>query len=368
MPLQGEVTLPNQDSRSWHFPVLPPKTFNRERSQVERADIKFIRFSRFWLTWDGMATPLDKIARRVRTVSAHCAWFAILCLAFPCWAQDLQPRRWGHLPINTNFAGAAYAYTSADVAFDPVLLLEDVTLELQTFPLKYIRTFELAGKSARIDLVQAYQEAKWKGLLDGDPARATRSGWSDTFLRFAVNIVGAPPLSGAEYAEYRAATECETIVGLALEVQLPTGQYFNDKLLNLGTNRFTFRPQLGAVHRRGKWSTELHASSWIFTDNDEFFNGNDLEQDPLYTIQGFVDYTFKPGLWAGGGIAYGLGGESTINGIAKNDPRDAILWGLTLGYPISKQIGGQVTYLSQRTQTPVGVDSDSVVAAFSVRW
>ncbi len=296
------------------------------------------------------------------------ACLVLACLALPCRAQDLQPRRWSHLPIDTNFAGVGYAYTGADVAFDPVLLLEDVSLELHTLPFKYIRTFELAGKSARIDWVQAYQDAEWNGLLDGVPARATRSGWSDMFLRFAVNIIGAPPLKGTEYAEYRAATECETIVGLALEVQLPTGQYFNDKLLNLGTNRFTFRPQLGVLHRRGKWSTELHASSWIFTDNDEFFNGNYLEQNPLYTIQGFVDYTFKPGLWAGGGVAYGLGGESTINAIPKDDPRDAIVWGLTLGYPISKQMGGQVTYLSQRTQTAVGVDSDSVVAALSVRW
>ena len=173
---------------------------------------------------------------------AAAACLVIACLALPCRAQELQPRRWGHLPIDTNFGGVGYAYTGADVAFDPVLLIEDVSLELHTLPLKYIRTFELAGKSARIDLVQAYQDAEWNGLLDGVPARATRSGWSDTFLRFAVNIIGAPPLRGAEYAEYRAATKIETIVGLALEVQLPTGQYFNDKLLNLGTNRVHLPP------------------------------------------------------------------------------------------------------------------------------
>ena len=44
------------------------------------------------------------------------------------------------------------------------------------------------------------------------------------------------------------------------------------------------------------------------------------------------------------------------------------LWGLTLGYPISKTIGGQITYLSQRTRTPVGVDSDSLLATISIFW
>jgi hypothetical protein len=280
----------------------------------------------------------------------------------------LQPRRWGHLPTNTNFAGAGYAYTSGDVAFDPVLLVDDVTVEVHTLPLKYIRSFELAGKSARIDWVQAYQDAEWKGLLEGAPARVTRSGLSDMLLRFAVNVIGAPPLSGAEYAEYRANLESETIVGLGMEVQLPTGEYYRDKLLNLGSNRFTFRPQVGLVHRRGKLSGELHTSSWIYTDNDDFFNGKYLEQDPLYTVQGFVDYTFKPGLWTGGGIAYGVGGESTINGVAKQDPRDGVLWGLTLGYPIGKRIGGQFAYLAQRTLTDIGVDADSILATLSWSW
>jgi hypothetical protein len=187
-------------------------------------------------------------------------------------------------------------------------------------------------------------------------------------LRFAVNVIGAPPLSGAEYAEYRASLESETIVGLGLEVQLPTGEYYRDKLLNLGSNRFTFRPQVGLVHRRGKWSGELHTSSWIYTDNDDFFNGKYLEQDPLYTIQGFVDYTFRPGLWTGGGIAYGEGGESTINGVAKRDPRDGVLWGFTFGYPIGKRIGGQFAYLAQRTLTDIGVDADSLLATLSWNW
>ena len=63
-----------------------------------------------------------------------------------------------------------------------------------------------------------------------------------------------------------------------------------------------------------------------------------------------------------------MGGKSKVNGIPKDDPRDAILWGVALGYPISKQVGGQLTYISQRTQTAVGVDSDSLLATLSVLW
>ena len=146
-----------------------------------------------------MVTPLGRIPRRFRTLAV--AWLAVSCLVSACLAQDLQPRRWSHLPIDTNFGGVGYAYTNADVAFDPVLMIEGVKLELNSLPLKYIRTFKLAGKSARVDLLQAHQDAEWNGLVDGVPTRVTRSGWTDTVLRFAVNLVGAPPLKGAEYAE-----------------------------------------------------------------------------------------------------------------------------------------------------------------------
>jgi hypothetical protein len=37
-------------------------------------------------------------------------------------------------------------------------------------------------------------------------------------------------------------------------VQLPTGEYFDDRLINLGTNRFMFRPQIGVQHQRRNWT------------------------------------------------------------------------------------------------------------------
>ena len=74
-------------------------------------------------------------------------------------AQELEPRRWGHLPLGANFAGFGYIRTEGDIALDPVLRLTDVEVELDTAALKYIHSFGLLGKSARFDLVQAYQNS-----------------------------------------------------------------------------------------------------------------------------------------------------------------------------------------------------------------
>ena len=70
-----------------------------------------------------------------------------LC-ASPCLAEELEPRRWAHLPINTNFIGSGYAYTEADIGFDPVLKIEDAELEMHTWLAKYIRSFALLDGAA----------------------------------------------------------------------------------------------------------------------------------------------------------------------------------------------------------------------------
>jgi hypothetical protein len=283
-------------------------------------------------------------------------------------AQELEPRRWSHLPMGTNFHGGGYAFTDGDLSFDPVLKIEDATFEMHTAALKYIRTFELLGRSARVDLAGAYQDGTWKGTLDGVAARVERNGWADPVMRFAVNLYGAPPLEGQEYASYRAKQERETIVGVGLAVHFPLGEYFDDKLINLGSNRFTIRPQLGVIHNRGKWGFELTGSAWIYTDNDDFFGGKKLEQDPFYTIQGHVVYYFRPTLWISGGLAFGIGRKSTIDGEDKDDRKQNLLFAPSIGYAVTRNFGLKVGYLGKRALADTGTDYDSFVVGATFFW
>jgi hypothetical protein len=284
-------------------------------------------------------------------------------------AQDVEPRRWSHIPKGSNFVGGGYAYSRGDVLFDPVLEIENVEVELHTAVFSYIHSFEFLERSARIDFVQGYRDARWEGLLSGAPASAVRQGFTDTLLRFSVNLLGAPPLEREEFAAYRkSVTGGETIVGAGLAVQLPTGNYLEDRLLNIGSNRFTFRPQLGVVHNRGKWSMEFTGSAWLFTDNDNFFGGSELQTSPLFTAQGHLVYTFRPGLWIGAGAAYGIGAQSTLNGSEGDDKKGNFAWGISAGYPITSSFGFKVGYFSLRTQEPVGGDVDVLSAGFSFMW
>ena len=124
-----------------------------------------------------MSTEKQKF---VKSFIRDCLLFQVLFFAWPCLADELEPKRWNHLPIDTNFVGTGYAYTDADIALDPVLKIEDGQMEMHTWAAKYIRTFALFEKTARIEFLQAYQEGRWSGLLDGVPTTVNRSGWSDT--------------------------------------------------------------------------------------------------------------------------------------------------------------------------------------------
>jgi hypothetical protein len=286
----------------------------------------------------------------------------------PCFALDLEAGLWNHIPLGSNFAGVAYAYTESDIGLDPTLLLEDVEMELDTFGAKYIHAFEVWDKSARVDVTQAYQTGKWKGLVDGEPSAIERSGWSDTFVRFTINLHGAPPLRGKEFSAYRAKAKNETLVGAGLAVRLPTGNYMDDKLINLGQNRFAFRPQVGVVHTRDKWTIEGTVEVAVYTDNNDFFNGQKLEQDPLLFTQVHLIRRLRPGESINLSLGYNYGGEKTVDGVNKNDRNQNTGWALKYAYPLSSQSGINIAYISSRTHETTGSDIETLALAMVFAW
>jgi hypothetical protein len=283
----------------------------------------------------------------------------------PSAAQEMEPRRWTHLPTGQNFVSAAYVQTNATITADPVLRIQSGHAEIDSWFVGYIRTFTLLDKSARIEIREPWHDGRWTGIMNGQPLSIAREGWGDTIARFAVNLIGAPPLDGQAYKDYRAATQVETIVGAALTMQLPTGEYMKDKLINLGSNRFTYRPQLGVVHKRYNWSFEATGAVAFFSDNDSFFRGNKLTQAPLYTLEGHVVYTFKSGIWTAVSAGFGLGGETSINAIEKNDERQDLGWAVSAGAPITDWLALKATYLETRHQAAVGNDVEIFIVGLT---
>jgi len=295
----------------------------------------------------------------IRT-SAAMAGLGFLVLTGDAFGQDLEPRRWTPLPPGLNIVGAGYIRTEGDVSFDPVLLVEDAEVRGHTAAVSYVRSFAVAGKLARVDAVVPWQNLQWTGLLDGAPAQVTRVGLADPTVRLSMILAGGLPDPTASSS---------TVFGAAVAISVPLGEYFDDKLLNLGQNRVVVRPEIGVLHTRGKWSYELTGSTFLFGDNDDFFGGSTLEQDPLYALQAHVIRTFdKPGYWAALSAGYGWNGQSTVDGARLDDSRQLFLSALAIGMPIGNRQGIKFAYVRSRTNTNKGSDTDSLAIAWSHRF
>jgi hypothetical protein len=293
---------------------------------------------------------------------------ALICLAADAgFAQDIEPRRWTHLPVGMNIFGGGVVQTQGDIAFDPVLKLEDVTLDMKTAALSYIRAFDLLGKTARFDVLVPYARARWEGLLDGVSASTERTGLVDPRLRLSVNLYGAPALSGQAYRRFRASHRTHTVFGAALAVNLPIGHYEEDKLINLGQNRYVFRPQMGLVHTRGPWSYELTGSVFLYTENNDFFGDQTLEQDPLFAVQSHIIYTAPGSWWFSLSAAHDRGGESTLDGVKKGDRKRDFLYGISAGYSLGARNGIKLAYVASRAHEDIGKDLDYFILSFSHR-
>lgn len=281
----------------------------------------------------------------------------------PALAQDLEPRRWTPLPVGLNVIGAGYVRTEGDLFLDPVLKIEDAEVDGHTVVLSYVRSFVISKKLARFDVLLPWQNIRWTGLLDGVPATASRVGLADPWVRLSVILAGAPK-SGSKQNQ---PAMSNTIIGAAIAVGIPFGKYLDDKLLNLGQSRVVIRPQIGVLHTRGQWSYELTGSVFFYGDNDDFFGGSKLEQDPLHAMQAHLIRVFdKRGYWMALSAGYGWGGQVTVDGIAQDNSRRLFLSALAFGVPAGKNQGVKFAYIRNRTNISTDADTDSLAIAWSM--
>ncbi|HEV3009516.1 MAG TPA: transporter, partial [Burkholderiales bacterium] len=208
-------------------------------------------------------------------------------------AQSMEPRAYSNLPVGLNFLQAGYAYSEGDLAFGSSSPLQDGQVRVHAVPLAYVRTLDLLGRAGSIALLLPLARLSGTALLDGAEVSREVSGLADPALRLAVNFHGAPALSAAEFAAYRQGL----IIGASLLVSAPLGQYDEDRLVNIGTNRWSVRPELGLSQALDRWTVELATGVTWFTRNDEYFNGNTREQDPIFSAQLHSTRQLGRGAW-----------------------------------------------------------------------
>lgn len=279
------------------------------------------------------------------------------------FAQELTPRVYAPSPTGANIVVAGYGRSWGGLLFDPSLPFDDVNAHINTGSLLYGRTFGLLGRSASGVVALPYVWGDVDGLVDGQYRGITRSGLADLRGQLTLNLAGGPALTPREFATHRP----DTVLGFSLSVAAPSGQYDPAKLINIGSNRWSVKPELGVSKTKGPWYLELYGGVWVFSDNSHFFGGVRREQDPIGTFQAHVSYTFKPRLWLAGDATFYTGGRTTVNGVRKADLQRNSRVGLTLALPVGRRSALKVSWATGFT-TRVGADFDSLGVAFQTVW
>ena len=241
-----------------------------------------------------------------------CATLQALCVGVSgvAFAQELTPRAYWPTPNGTNVFVASYQRSTGDIVTDPSLPLTGVDSDIDYLQLSYQRTFSLAGRTAALQLSVPYSEGRTEGLVEGEFRCRDTSGLGDTRLRLAYNIKGAPSMDAAGFQALR--DKPQTIVGASLLIQAPTGDYDADRVINIGTNRWSVKPAIGVIWPlRPTWLLEFEVGAWLFGDNDDFL-GETRKQNPILSTELHLVKRIRRGFWASLDANFYVGGRTSV--------------------------------------------------------
>jgi hypothetical protein len=289
----------------------------------------------------------------------------LLLVAAPLSAQDLDPRSYSHVPVNGTFLVGGFSLSHGGVVTDPTLPVTDVNATVETPSFGVGRSFSLFGKTAQAFAALPYSWAQVSGKVLEEETSISRAGLSDMRLRLSVLLRGAPASTPAQLAK----APRRTIVGVSLTASAPTGQFFPDKLINLGANRWAFKTEFAVSHPIGaKWLLDAYAGLWLFTANDSFYPGTARRtQDPMGTFQAHISYNLQRQLWAAFDATYYVGGQTTVEGVGKDDRQSNARIGGTLVFPIGKRHSIKVA-LSRGAVIRIGANFTTLSMGWQTGW
>lgn len=278
-------------------------------------------------------------------------------------AQEMEARAYSRSPVGFNLFLFSYSHQNGDVLLDSALPLTDVSVSINATVAGYGRSFGLMGHQANASVAIPYVWGTVRGTVFEQQQEVTRSGPGDLRVRLMVNLIGSPALSAREFA----ALKPSTTLGASVSVVVPSGQYDPRRLVNIGSNRWVFKPEMGLSHPIGPWTLELIGGVLLFGDNNDFFGGSRREQKPLASFQGHVIYTLKPRMWIAGNATYYAGGRTTVDGQVNADLQSSSRVGVTFSYPVGTNHSLKLAWAKGVTAR-IGGDLNTIAVGWQYSW
>lgn len=278
-------------------------------------------------------------------------------------AQVLEPKLYANLPIGLNVLLVGVGHSEGAIPESAFLGLENPDLDINSGLLAYGRTFDVLGRNTKLDIIVPYSDIDGTAEEHGKPVSSEVRGLGDIKARVSFNLFGAPALTFQEFASYKP----DTLVGVSLQVTIPTGQYDSEKLVNIGTNRWAMKPGIGISKSISKYTFEFSADAEFYTSNNNYYGGIKSTQDPIYSTQLHVLYSFRSAMWLSIGSTYYWGGKIYNNGIGADNRLANTRMGATFALPIMKHHSIKV-FANSGIDTEYGTDFDGIGIAWQYSW
>lgn len=290
------------------------------------------------------------------------ATFAFLAKAAPASSQELEPRSYSASPVDSNFAVGTVSNSTGTVPLDPSLPLSDVRPSINIVTLGFTHTFRLGNRTANWAVSLPYLGGHVTAVFSGQPGAISRFGFSDLRARLGINLLGQA-LTPTEFARRRPSTT----LGVSITAIVPTGTYDRMQFLNTGSNRWTFKPEIGLEQPLGKWFADASAGAWVFGENGDYLGGQVLRQAPLEIFQVHAGYAFRQNQWLALDANYYCGGATSTNGATWINSLNNSRYGLTLSQPVGSGLSAKISW-SRWLSGRFGQRFSTVAAALQYLW
>jgi len=278
----------------------------------------------------------------------------------PARAQFTDARSYDNTPVGINQLEIGYAFVHGNAAIDPSLVIADANLSLNQAIVDYTRYFGLFGRVAWVEA--AVPIANIAGSVSGLNISGSAAGAGDSSYTVSMLLKGGPALSVAQFDDYQRTTT----VGMSVSVTAPTGRYDGNKILNLGSDRWSFKPEVALSQPFGpdqKWQLEAYANAYFYTDNTSYHGREILRQEPLAGVEGHISYSLNDSIWVSLDTRYAFRGTTFVGGVDQNNAQQNVL----VGSEMNVSINARHSLLFEFAKAAVHQNSPAVVG-FSVKY
>ena len=94
--------------------------------------------------------------------------------------------------------------------------------------------------------------------LSGAP---TAPDWATRACVSSFILYGSPAVGPAEFKKHKS----RTVVGTSMVIVVPVGQYDPNLLINIGSNRWAFKPEIGISRTLHSWMLELDPGKLVLS-------------------------------------------------------------------------------------------------------